>query len=88
MFQPRSYNQSIAISPDDSADLYPFTASGGVMLTVLIYVGTTGDVVAVDQANNAFTFKAVPAGTFLPFAARRVNATNTTALNLLACYAR
>lgn len=78
------FNLWATISPDDSADLPQFKTGG--RLTNALYVGTTGDVVIVGQNNIATTWKAVPAGTILPVAARRVNATNTTATALLACY--
>lgn len=51
-----------------------------------LYVGTTGDVVVVDEGDNATTFTAVPAGTVLPIIGKRVNSTNTTAENLVGLY--
>jgi hypothetical protein len=49
-----------------------------------IYVGVTGDVVAVNESGIAVTFKAVPAGAILPVRCIRVNNTNTTATNMVA----
>lgn len=49
-----------------------------------LYVGVTGDVVAINENNVAVTFKAVPAGAVLPVATKRVNATGTTATDLVA----
>lgn len=71
-----------AITPSDTADL--------ASVPKAIYVGGGGDiaVIGVDAPANAtgIIFKAVPAGTTLPFRARRVLATGTTATNLLALY--
>lgn len=48
-----------------------------------IYVGGSGDVVAVSENGTAVTFKNVPAGGILPIRARRVNSSNTTATDLV-----
>ena len=72
------------ITPSDTVN-FSFTLGGQTkLITRGIYVGTTGNVVAVDQDNNAITFIAVPAGALLPICAKRVNSTNTTASNLVA----
>ena len=73
-----------AISPDVVVDLPRFTMNN--LLTYEIYVGSLGDVTAVRQDGVAVTFVAVPAGTRLPIAVRRINATGTTAMNLVALY--
>jgi hypothetical protein len=51
-----------------------------------LYVGGTGDVVAVDQDGGTVTFSAVPAGTVLPIMAIRVNSTSTTATLMVAMF--
>ncbi len=84
MVNPIVFNSWQPVSPDDSADMGAF--AGNRRLTDAIFVGTGGDVVAVTQGNTPITFKAVPSGTWLPLAVRRINATNTTAQNLVACY--
>ena len=48
-----------------------------------IYVGGAGNVVAVRKDGTAVTFTGVLAGTFLPIRAIRVNATNTTATDMV-----
>ena len=69
------FNQWVAITPSDTADLAARTEA--------IYVGGAGDVAAVMGDGTAATFKAVAVGTILPLAVRRINATNTTATLLL-----
>lgn len=78
------YNKGVAIAPSDKVD---FVAQGTFgNLTSGIYVGVTGNVVVVWQDGSTSTFKGVPAGTVLSVQARRVNATNTTATDLVALY--
>lgn len=43
-----------------------------------VYVKTAGDVAFVDQAGTAVVFPSIPAGTFVPVRAKRINATGTT----------
>lgn len=51
-----------------------------------IYVGTAGDVAMVNARGTAVTFKAVLAGTVLPVQTTRVNATGTTATDIVALF--
>lgn len=51
-----------------------------------LYVGVTGDVVLVKQDGTTVLFKAMPAGLYRIQSYIRVNATNTTATNLVAMY--
>lgn len=67
-----------AVTPSNSTDLTNVTRA--------LYVGGAGDVVAVRPDGTAVTFVAVPAGTFLPIRCVRVNATNTTATNIVALW--
>ena len=67
-----------AITASDSTTLTYSTRS--------IYVGNSGDVVAVGEDGAATTFKNVVAGTMLNIVAVRVNATSTTATDLVALY--
>lgn len=73
------------VTTSDTVDLPAFTSKN--RLTDLVYVGVLGDVTAVLQNNVPVLFKAVPAGTHLRVAARRINATGTAATSLLAGYA-
>lgn len=52
-----------------------------------MWVGTGGDVVVVGAQGSVVTFKNVPSGFMLLVKAKRVNATNTTATDLVALYA-
>ncbi len=64
---------AVAITPTDGASHN----------LVGIYVGTTGDVAVVTDRGTTVTFKTVPAGAIIPLAIRTVNATNTTASNIV-----
>lgn len=77
-----------AVTLSDTADLprYLVYGAGQGGLTSGLYVGATGDVVVVQQDGKAVTFVGVPAGQFLPVAARRINSTSTTASSILALY--
>lgn len=68
--------QGFAVTP---ADATPF-ATGKVRA---VYVGGAGDVTAI-VGGATLTFKAVPVGTTLWIAATGINATATTATQLLA----
>lgn len=73
-----SANFAVAITKHDSTNFPDGQCRG-------IYVGVGGDVVAiVDGA--AITFKNAPSGAILPVQATRVNATNTTATDMVALY--
>lgn len=67
-----------AVTPSDSVDL--------TYLTRALYVGGDGTVVAVDANGTAVSFVGVVAGTVLPIRVSRVNATNTTATNIVAMW--
>ena len=72
------YNQYPALTPSDTVDLPKLTHG--------LWVGGAGDVAAVAQNNVVTVFAAVPAGSWLPLAVRRINATGTTATGLVALY--
>lgn len=68
---------AFAITKSDTADIVGPPTRG-------VYVGGTGDVVAVMQEKgNTVTFTAVPAGSILPIAVTRINATGSTATALV-----
>lgn len=74
------YQFAQAITPADNTAIGPFFG---------VYVGGFGDLtVCMRNGDGAggvtvVTFKAVPAGTLLPIAIQGVNATNTTATNIV-----
>lgn len=74
----RPSSSAAAITPSDTTVLPGGTTRG-------IYVGVAGNVVAL-IGGTAITFTAVPAGSILPVAATRVNATGTTASGLVALF--
>ena len=51
-----------------------------------LYVGTAGNIALVTVGGNVITFTNVQSGTILPVRTTRVNATNTTATNIVALY--
>lgn len=66
---------AFAITPSDTVNC--------VAMFRGIYVGGAGNIVVVDLSGNVTTFTAVPVGTQLNIAGRRVNATSTTATLLV-----
>lgn len=63
------------ITPHDTT-LFAFTSSG-------VYVGGAGNISVLMSDGSTGIFIAVPVGSLLPIQADRVNATGTTATNLL-----
>lgn len=74
-----SSDHFVAITPHDTTSF-----TDGICRA--IYVGGAGAVVAVRKDGTAVTFAAAVAGSVLPVRAIRVNATSTTATNLVALY--
>lgn len=71
-----------AVTPADGSDL----PNGPC---VALWVGGAGNITLVAEKNainEAVTFNSVPAGVLLPVRTRRVEATGTTATNILAIY--
>jgi hypothetical protein len=79
MRQGNTYSGAAAVTPSDTVDF----ARGACRA---IYVGGAGNVAAVMIGGEVVTFVAPPVGTRLEIAAKRINATNTTATNLVALY--
>lgn len=69
---------SFNITLSDTKD-FPYSVRG-------VYVGTTGNVILVNEDGSTTTWTAVPAGFIIPCRARRVNNTSTTASNLVGIY--
>lgn len=82
---PRQFADSAALSAP-SRDYFAITPSNTTDFTFTarsIRVGVAGDVVAVREDGTAVTFKGCYAGEILPIVAIRVNATGTTATDLV-----
>jgi hypothetical protein len=67
-----------AVTPSDSTNLTNAARA--------LYVGTAGNIALVTVGGNVITFVNVQSGTILPVRTTRVNATNTTATNIVALY--
>lgn len=75
-----SARSHFAVTPSDSVNYTTGAARG-------LYVGTAGNVVLLAaQTGGAVTYSNVPAGMVIPLWHTRVNATGTTASNLVAMY--
>lgn len=68
-------DNQFAITPSDTVDM-AFVARG-------IYVGVTGDIAIVTKDDSVVTYKNCVQGSILPVRAKRINATNTTATDLV-----
>jgi len=73
-----AFRNGAAITPSDSVNLTDICRA--------IYVGGAGNIVVVWTDDTTSTFVAVPVGTTLYVAAKRINLSSTTATNLLALY--
>jgi hypothetical protein len=67
--------KAFAVTPHDSTS---FTSRARTL-----YVGTTGNVTIVNADGTTCLFSNVPAGAFIPAECIRVNATGTTASNIV-----
>lgn len=68
-------NNAFAIIPDDANYLSEITRA--------IYVGTGGDVSVIMKSGETVSFVALNSGAILPIRAARVNATGTSASNIV-----
>jgi len=71
-FKSKENYGAVAITPSDATDLSSYELRG-------LYVGSAGDI-AIEQPGNdtPVVLVAVPAGSILPIAVTKVNATGTT----------
>jgi len=77
-----SYQGGVAVTPSDTVNI---TFPSGTQYSKGIYVGVTGDVVALMADGSTLTFKSLAVGEHR-FSVKRINATSTTATNILALY--
>ena len=76
----------LAVTPSDSVYIVPLINEAGGAPTTGLYIGGTGDVTCLNASGAAILFKAVPVGTTLYIETQRVNATGTTATNIVALF--
>lgn len=69
----------LAVTPSDTVTFTNGPCRG-------LYIGVIGDVNVTMVDGSSAVFTAVPAGTLLPLAALRVNATSTTATSIVALF--
>lgn len=74
---------AVAVTPSDTV---PISAGNVVNAPARVWVGGAGNVSLVTSRGDAVTLIGVTAGSLLPVWVRRVNATNTTATNMVAFY--
>jgi hypothetical protein len=70
---------ALTVTPNDSTDLSKGYTKG-------IYIGTSGDLSVILRDGSTAIFKSISAGVIHPISATRINATGTTASNIVAVY--
>lgn len=73
----RPVSNAAAVVASDTVDL--------TTVTKALYVGVSGDIVAIMAGGQTVTFKSVPVG-LLQIRASRIKATGTTATNIVALW--
>lgn len=68
-------DDAFAVTPSDTVDF--------IVAARALYVGTTGNVTLVTKGGTVITLSSVPAGAIIPVRCTRVNATATTASNIV-----
>ena len=84
MALPASFNNAVAVTPNDTNPVIGTVLNP--LLISAIYVGGAGNVTVFTQGGQTVTFTAPPVGSTIYVRAVRVNATGTTATNLVAMY--
>ncbi len=80
------YPTSLTAPARDAATVAPNDATDLAVLPRAIYVGQTGDLSVRLAGGQTVVFRAVQAGSVLPVRAARVNATGTTATDIVALW--
>ena len=81
-----SYTSSNAAPAEGAATITPSDSTNFTVICRAVYVGSAGNINGVLRDGSVVTFLNVPSGSILPVGFSRINATNTTATNLLALY--
>ena len=79
-------NLTLASGSLGNAKAYRIYSPNKINRDCVVYVGVTGDVALVDGNGNVEIYTAVPAGMVIPVMGGRVNATSTTATNMVAIW--
>lgn len=82
-FRLETAERALAVTPSDTVAI---ALPNPAFLPRRLFVGGAGNVVAVMADGGVVTFTGVPAGSFLPIKVTRVNATGTTATNIVALW--
>lgn len=67
--------RALAVTPSNTVNILP--PGNGTELGCVLYVGKTGDLVVETVGGDTVTFKAVPAGMFVPVQVIKVLTTST-----------
>lgn len=78
------WNRYAVVTPSDTVDLS--TSLGAPQGAKALYIGGTGNLVAVREDGTTVLFSALPVGIILPINCKRVNSTNTTATLIVALW--
>lgn len=79
-------SEALLAPADDVEGVVPHDSTELAVVSRAIYVGGAGNLAVLMKNGVTATFQGVPAGTLLPIRVRRVNATGTTATNILSVY--
>jgi len=70
----------------EAEDVTPHDTNNFTKLARAIYIGGAGNAVVVMENDDPITFNGLLAGTILPVRCKRVNATGTSATNIVALF--
>lgn len=82
----QTYREGLESPASNYFSITPSDVTDFDQVTRYIYVGGTGDIACVAKDGSVVVFTAVQVGTVLPVRAVRVNATSTTATNLVGMF--
>lgn len=75
-----------SLPADWAAAVTPSDSTNFTFIPRALYIGTGGNISCFFSDGTSVTFTNVVSGTILPIRVRRVNATSTTASNIVALY--
>lgn len=80
------FNDSVITPSSEFAAITPSDSTYLTDIPKAVYVGTGGDLVAINASGDAITFANVPDGTTLPIRPKRINSTGTVAADIVGIY--